>query len=114
MELAVSLCTRRNAASKAARSAIGTCRAWLARLSVAALVLMPLGAVLHAAELSIADGVVVKFGSDSQLIVRDKLTIGKGAVLTSQKDDTAAGRREIKFSRRRVQWTYEIRRIPLM
>ncbi len=92
MELAVSLCTRRNAASKAARSAIGACRAWLARLSVAALALMPLGAVLHAAELSIADGVVVKFGNDAQLIVRDKLTTGKGAVFTSQKDDTIAGR----------------------
>lgn len=53
---------------------------------------MSLGTSLHAAELTLSDGVVVKFGSDSQLIVRDKLTTGKGALLTSQKDDTAAGR----------------------
>lgn len=41
----------------------------------------------HAAELNVADGVVVKFGTDAQLVVRDKLISGKGVVLTSQKDD---------------------------
>lgn len=92
MELAVSLFARRNAASKLVRSACGVCRPWLARLAFAALGFMSLGTSLHAAELTLSDGVVVKFGSDSQLIVRDKLTTGKGAVLTSQKDDTAAGR----------------------
>ena len=92
MELAVSLFARRNAASELVRSACGVCRPWLARLAVAALGFMSLGTSLHAAELTLSDGVVVKFGSDSQLIVRDKLTTGKGAVLTSQKDDTAAGR----------------------
>lgn len=44
-----------------------------------------------AAELAIDEGVVVKFGTDAQLVVRDKLTAGKGVVLTSQKDDTNGG-----------------------
>lgn len=92
MELAVSLFTRRNAASELVRSARGVCRPWLARLAFAALGFMSLGTSLHAAELTLSDGVVVKFGADSQLIVRDKLSTGKGAILTSQKDDTAAGR----------------------
>ncbi len=52
---------------------------------------MPIGNSLHAAELTIADGVVVKFGADTQLIVRDKLTGGKGAIFTSQKDDAVSG-----------------------
>lgn len=43
--------------------------------------------VVNAAELSIADGVVVKFGADTQLVIRDKVVSGKGVVLTSQKDD---------------------------
>lgn len=41
----------------------------------------------YAAELNITDGVIVKFGSDAQLVVRDKVISGKGVVLTSQKDD---------------------------
>ena len=46
---------------------------------------------MHAAELTIEDGVVVKFGADAQLVVRDRLVPGKGVVLTSQKDDSIAG-----------------------
>lgn len=44
-----------------------------------------------AGELAVTDGVVVKFGQDAQLVVRDKLTAGKGVVLTSQSDDAAGG-----------------------
>src|SRR3954466_12284018 len=45
----------------------------------------------RAAELQLGEGVVVKFGADAQLVVRDRLTAGQGAVLTSQKDDSVAG-----------------------
>ena len=44
-----------------------------------------------AAELIVADGVVVKFGQNTQLVVRDKLTSGKNVVFTSQQDDSIAG-----------------------
>jgi large repetitive protein len=46
---------------------------------------------VHAAELTIGEGVVVKFGADAQLLVRDKLTTGSGVTLTSVKDDAAGG-----------------------
>ncbi|WP_269630895.1 Ig-like domain-containing protein [Pelomonas sp. BJYL3] len=45
----------------------------------------------QAAELVLADGVVVKFGPEGQLLVRDKLTVTSSALLTSLKDDTQAG-----------------------
>ena len=45
-----------------------------------------------AAELKIADGVVIKFGADAQLVVRDKVTVGDNTTFTSQNDDAAAGR----------------------
>lgn len=45
-----------------------------------------------AGELAVTDGVIVKFGQDAQLVVRDKLTAGKGVVLTSQNDDAAGGK----------------------
>ncbi len=48
-------------------------------------------ATSRAADLTIADGVTVKFGADAQLVVRDRLTAGQGVVLTSQKDDSVAG-----------------------
>lgn len=44
-----------------------------------------------AAELNILESVVVKFGPGAELVVRDKITTGKGATFTSQKDDNAAG-----------------------
>jgi large repetitive protein len=50
---------------------------------------LPLGA--YGASLELAPGVVVKFGPDAQLVVRDKLVAGSGVVFTSQKDDTAGG-----------------------
>ena len=46
---------------------------------------------LAAADLTVSDGVVVKFGANSQLVVRDKLVSGKGVALTSLKDDTLGG-----------------------
>lgn len=44
-----------------------------------------------AAELNILDAVVIKFGQDAELVARDKISVGKGAVFTSSKDDTAGG-----------------------
>lgn len=43
------------------------------------------------AELTIADGVVVKFSNQSRLVVRDKITVSKDAVLTSRKDASSGG-----------------------
>src|SRR3954468_16192092 len=63
-------------------------RAWLLGVVAAGAALLPLS---HAADLTIGDGVVVKFGPDAQLVVRDKVTVGKGVAFTSQKDDTLAG-----------------------
>ena len=40
----------------------------------------------YAAELNIQDGVVVKFGANAGLVVRDKLAVGKEVVLTSYRD----------------------------
>lgn len=45
----------------------------------------------RAAELRIEDGVVVKFAPGAQLSVRDRIVLGKGVTLTSQKDDSAGG-----------------------
>jgi len=50
-----------------------------------------IGVASTAGELVVTDGAVVKFGPDAQLVVRDKLTSGKGVVLTSQSDDAAGG-----------------------
>ena len=47
---------------------------------------------LRAAELAIDEGVVVKFGSNAQLVVRDHFVTGKGIILTSQQDDSTLGR----------------------
>src|SRR6218665_3489396 len=62
----------------------------LSRLLAAGLAL---GSVLalpaRAAQLGIADGVVVKFGPDTQLVVRDRMVFGSGITLTSQGDDQA-------------------------
>ncbi|MDR1995564.1 hypothetical protein, partial [Azonexus sp.] len=46
---------------------------------------------LPAADLTVADGVVVKFSPEAQLVVRDRLSTGSGVIFTSQKDDTAGG-----------------------
>lgn len=57
----------------------------------AAVSLVAISCLAAAGSLHIGDGVVVKFGQDAQLVARDKLEIGKGAVLTSQQDDTVGG-----------------------
>ncbi len=43
------------------------------------------------AQLSIADGVIVKFGAGAGLYVRDRLTTGAGVTFTSQADDQIGG-----------------------
>lgn len=45
----------------------------------------------RAAQLTLQDGVVVKFGADAQLVVRDRLVPGKGLAFTSAKDDSVGG-----------------------
>ncbi|WP_255989553.1 Ig-like domain-containing protein [Chitinolyticbacter albus] len=47
--------------------------------------------MICAAELTILDDVVVKFGQDAQLVVRDKLNAGKGVVFTSRADASTGG-----------------------
>lgn len=66
-------------------------RRTLVLISLLALVLQLVSAPLFAAELRIDDGVVVKFGADAQLVVRDRIAAGKGAILTSRKDDGVTG-----------------------
>jgi len=64
------------------------------RTAAAALVLahlMMVGGPARGAELTLADGVVVKFGAGAQLVVRDKLTAGHGVVLTSRQDNSVGG-----------------------
>lgn len=58
---------------------------------VAAAALLAVGASADAAKLDVADGVVVKFGTDASLVVRRELSTGDGVVFTSVKDDAAAG-----------------------
>ncbi len=48
------------------------------------------GAV-RAADLTIGEGVVVKFGADAQLIVRDRITAQRDATFTSERDSTVGG-----------------------
>ncbi len=47
--------------------------------------------VLGAGTLTIDDGVVIKFGPEAQLVVRDQLSPGRDVTLTSQKDDSVGG-----------------------
>ncbi len=56
------------------------------------LVLFAIGPQAWAADLMIEDGVVVKFGADAQLVVRDRMLFGKAITLTSQKDDAVGGK----------------------
>lgn len=68
-------------------------RATAAATLAAGALLMAHGAA-HAADpaqLSVADGVVVKFGNGSGLYVRDRLITGPNVVFTSQADDQAGG-----------------------
>lgn len=45
----------------------------------------------HAAELIVDEAVVVKFGTDAGLTVRDKITLGSAVVMTSAKEGAAQG-----------------------
>lgn len=58
---------------------------------LAAFAALGFGLPAGAAELVIQEGVVVKFGSDADLVVRDKVAIGKGTAFTSVKDDQLGG-----------------------
>lgn len=68
-------------------------RRFVAQLFVAGTCLLSLltPTVGAAAELRIEDGVVVKFAPGAGLVVRDRIVVGKGVVLTSKKDDTIGG-----------------------
>lgn len=59
--------------------------------SLLALVVLMVSYRLLAAELTIDGGVVVKFGADAQLVVRDRIMAGTGTILTSWKDDSIIG-----------------------
>ena len=61
---------------------------------VGALTLMVFSTVGQTAELTVDEGVVIKFGSSSQLVVRDHIIAGKGIMLTSKNDNTAVGQLE--------------------
>lgn len=63
-------------------------RALSALVGVSALLLSPYGG---SAELTIADGVVVKFADQGQLVIRDRLATGSGVVFTSRKDASVGG-----------------------
>ena len=67
--------------------------AWRRMLTGAATLLLA-GAVLSqpfAAELRLREGAVIKFGPGAQLVVRDRVVVQEGAVLTSAQDDNVAG-----------------------
>lgn len=49
------------------------------------------GGAAHAADLTLDEGVVVKFGAGAQLVVRDRLVTQSGVILTSQNDDGVLG-----------------------
>jgi len=61
-------------------------RRWGAAFLAASLFAPYLGPLAHAAELVIDEGVVVKFGPDAGLAVRDKLTLGPAVTMTSAKE----------------------------
>lgn len=65
---------------------------WMRRavsvLAMSAAIVVP---NLHAAELTIDDGVVVKFGADAGVVVRDTLRTSGATTFTSVKDDSVGG-----------------------
>ena len=60
------------------------------RLSVAGLMLAIAVTTASGAELTLSDGVVVKFGGDAGLVVRDRI-IGEGSVVFTSLNDTGVG-----------------------
>ena len=71
------------------RSTLGGVKAALCSAALVISVVTSLSG--RSAELAIDEAVIVKFGQEAQLIVRDKVSAGKGIILTSQRDDTAGG-----------------------
>lgn len=63
---------------------------WMRRTALGTAAVL-LSAHVLGGTLTIDDGVVIKFGADAQLVVRDRLVPGKDVTLTSQKDDSAGG-----------------------
>src|SRR3954468_2107762 len=70
-------------------SAMYRAAAGLLLLAVTGGALSPLA--VHGADLTIADGVAVKFGRDAGLVVRDSLQAGKQTTFTSIGDDSVLG-----------------------
>jgi hypothetical protein len=67
-------------------------RTWLLHRVLATVFAMSFGSwQIHAAELIVDDGVVVKFGTNAGIVVRDNVQTGRQSTFTSIKDDTAAG-----------------------
>lgn len=64
---------------------------WGAALVALSLLAPSLTPAVHAAELLIDEGVVVKFGADASLVVRDKLTAAPSVLMTGAADDVAIG-----------------------
>jgi hypothetical protein len=60
-------------------------------LPALALALAAVSSLVHAADLTIDDGVVVKFGADTSIVVRDTLRVGGPVTFTGLKDDSIAG-----------------------
>lgn len=50
-----------------------------------------IASTVHTAELNIPDGIVVKFGADAGIVVRDGLRAGANVTFTGLRDDTAGG-----------------------
>jgi fibronectin type 3 domain-containing protein len=48
-------------------------------------------ATTNAAELTVGEGVVIKFGADASLVVRDRITVQRDAALTSERDSAVGG-----------------------
>ena len=68
----------------------GQGQTFLKTLSAAAALLL-LSPSLGAGTLTVDEGVVIKFGPQAQMVVRDRLIAGKDVTLTSHKDDNVAG-----------------------
>ncbi|MCL2021637.1 MAG: hypothetical protein FWG81_05980, partial [Betaproteobacteria bacterium] len=66
-------------------------KVWFIRWFMCLVFALHMSPALLAAELQVGDGVVVKFGPDSRLVVRDRLLPSKSVVLTSRNDDTVGG-----------------------
>ncbi|MFZ4701617.1 MAG: Ig-like domain-containing protein, partial [Candidatus Methylumidiphilus sp.] len=64
---------------------------WMVMAMLLCLFLMSATPSVFAAQLTLDDGVVVKFGENAQFAVRDRIIPGKAMVFTSAKDDSFLG-----------------------